>query len=52
MIASENKVDAFISLAGAGRCIDEILIEQIGKQAPFLVADTEKVLNELKNNLS
>ncbi|MBI9040679.1 alpha/beta hydrolase [Lutibacter sp.] len=48
MIASENKVDAFISLAGAGRSIDEILIEQIGKQAPFLVADTEKVLNELK----
>jgi pimeloyl-ACP methyl ester carboxylesterase len=48
MIASNNKADAFISLAGAGRSIDEILIEQIGKQAPFLITDTEKVLNELK----
>lgn len=48
MISSENIADAFISLAGAGRSIDEILIEQIGKQAPFLIADTEKVLNQLK----
>lgn len=48
MIASENKADAFISLAGAGRSIDEVLIEQIGIQAPFLIADTEKVLKELK----
>ena len=35
MIASKNKADAFISLAGAGRSLDEILVEQIGKQAPF-----------------
>lgn len=48
MISSEKTADAFISLAGAGRSIDEILIEQIGKQAPFLIADTGKVLNELK----
>jgi len=48
MIASQNKVDTFISLEGAGRPIDEVLIEQIGKQAPNLKEETIRVLNELK----
>ncbi|MDP3354149.1 MAG: alpha/beta hydrolase, partial [Flavobacteriaceae bacterium] len=33
----------------AGRPIDEIIVEQIGKQAPFLKEDTIKILEELKN---
>lgn len=48
IIAAKNNADALISIAGAGRSIDQVLKEQIGKQAPFLIADTEKVLNELK----
>jgi hypothetical protein len=50
MVASENNknVNAFISLEGAGRPIDEILIEQINKQAPFLKEETSRVLTELK----
>lgn len=48
MVASENKIDAFISIAGAGRPIDEVLTEQIEKQAPFLVDETKRVLSELK----
>ncbi|MBL4724141.1 MAG: alpha/beta hydrolase [Lutibacter sp.] len=47
MIAANNTVDGFISLAGAGRTIDSILVEQIEKQAPFLKEDTEKILAEL-----
>lgn len=48
MVASKENVDGFISIAGAGKSIDEILVEQIEKQAPFLKADTEKIVQELK----
>ncbi|MBK5210455.1 MAG: alpha/beta hydrolase [Flavobacteriaceae bacterium] len=48
MIAAQNNADAFISLEGAGRTIDEILVEQIGLQAPFLKEETQRVLTELK----
>ncbi len=48
MLASKIGVDGFISLAGAGRPIDEIIVEQISKQAPFLKDDTVKILEELK----
>jgi uncharacterized protein len=43
-----NQTDAYISLDGAGRPIDQILIEQISKQAPFLEKDTQMVLDSLK----
>ncbi len=48
ILASKNNSDAFISLEGAGRTIDEILVEQISKQAPFLKDETVQVLSELK----
>ena len=48
IIASQNTVDGFISLAGAGRSIDVILVEQIEKQAPFLKDETVNILTELK----
>lgn len=35
MIAAHQiKSDAYISLSGAGRCIDEVLVEQLDKQLP------------------
>ena len=49
MIASKEKADGFISLAGAGRPIDEILEEQVAKQAPFLKNETRKYLDTLKS---
>ena len=49
MIAANGKADAFISLAGAGRTIDAVLIEQIAKQAPFLSEETQKNLDILKS---
>ena len=48
IIASKDNSDGFISIAGAGRTIDEILVEQISKQALFLKDETERVLSELK----
>ena len=48
MIAANEKADAFISLAGAGRTIDAVLVDQITKQAPFLKEETQKNLDILK----
>jgi len=48
IIASKNNADGFISLAGTGRTIDENMIEQIGKQAPFLKTECAKILDQLK----
>lgn len=52
MIAANGKADAFISLAGAGRTIDAVLVEQINKQAPFLKEETQKNLDILKSGKS
>lgn len=49
MIAAKDKADGFISLAGAGRTIDAVLVEQITKQAPFLKEETQKNLDILKS---
>jgi alpha/beta superfamily hydrolase len=49
MIAAKDKADGFISLAGAGRTIDAVLVEQISKQAPFLKEETQKNLDILKS---
>lgn len=49
MIAANDKADAFISLAGAGRTIDAVLVEQIAKQAPFLKDEVQKNLDILKS---
>jgi len=48
IVASKNSADAYISLEGAGRSLDLVLIEQIELQAPFLKDETEKILAELK----
>lgn len=44
-----NHADAFISIAGAGKPIDEILKEQINKQMPALNKEVAEIFNELKN---
>jgi pimeloyl-ACP methyl ester carboxylesterase len=49
MVAANSNADAYISIAGAGRPIDEVLLEQIGKQAPFLKEEVQKNLETLKN---
>lgn len=48
MSAIQNNVSAFISLAGSGSPIDEILREQINNKAPMLSEAHNKILAELK----
>jgi alpha/beta superfamily hydrolase len=49
MVAANGNADAYISIGGAGRPIDEVLLEQIGKQAPFLKEEVGKNLATLKS---
>jgi hypothetical protein len=48
MIASKDNADAFISLAGAGRTIDEIITEQIEQQVPSLKEEVQQDFTILK----
>lgn len=49
MIASKGNADGYVSIAGAGRPIDQILEEQVVKQAPFLKTELRKNLDILKS---
>lgn len=48
LVATNESANAYISISGAGRPIDEVLLEQIEKQAPFLKEEVQKNLNTLK----
>jgi len=48
MIAAQGNVDAFISIAGAGRTIDLIITDQVTNQAPFLRKEIEENFAQLK----
>ena len=50
MLAAKENADAFISLAGAGEPIDNILVDQISKMAPQLGENARTALDELKTN--
>jgi len=46
--AKASKADGFVSIAGAGNPIDQVLEFQISQNAPFLLEQTKEVLQELK----
>ncbi len=48
MVASKTNVDGYVSLAGAGRPIDEVLSEQIAKNSPSIKEAADKDLALLK----
>lgn len=48
MLSAKDKADGFISLAGAGHNIGDVLIEQITKTAPMFSEDTKRVVKSLK----
>ncbi|MFC0605264.1 alpha/beta hydrolase family protein [Winogradskyella pulchriflava] len=48
MLASKDTVDGFISLAGAGNNIGDVLVEQVTKMAPKLGEETQRIVNILK----
>jgi pimeloyl-ACP methyl ester carboxylesterase len=50
MLASQNNdVEGFISIAGAGKPIDEVIIDQISSMAPQLEEPSRSAFNELKS---
>ncbi|MBT8324321.1 MAG: alpha/beta hydrolase [Winogradskyella sp.] len=48
MLASPKGADGFISLAGAGQNIGDVLVEQVTKTAPQFTEETQSVVNKLK----
>lgn len=48
MLATQDRADGFISLAGAGQSIDGVITEQVGTMDPSLVEPTKRVFAEMK----
>ena len=48
MLAAEEKADAFISIAGAGKPIDSIIVEQIAIQMPGFEEGTRTSFKEMR----
>jgi len=48
MIAANNGADAFISIAGAGQQIDNVIVEQLRRQTPELADEARKNFDELR----
>ncbi len=49
ILACNELVDGFISLAGAGQNIGDVILEQISKTAPMLAEDAKRTITSLKN---
>ncbi|MCF6348647.1 MAG: alpha/beta hydrolase [Flavobacteriaceae bacterium] len=49
MLASKSKADAYISIAGAGRPIDEVLTEQILAQSSMFKDDLKKTFDLMRS---
>lgn len=50
MIAAQNGADGFISIAGTGQEIDDVIIDQLSKQAPGLVENARTSFDDLRAN--
>jgi len=48
MLAAKGKADGFISLAGAGNNIGDVLVDQVTQMAPKLGVETRRIVNTLK----
>ncbi|OUR99295.1 alpha/beta hydrolase [Flavobacteriales bacterium 33_180_T64] len=48
LLASKDRVDGFVSLAGAGQSIDEVITQQIAAMDPTLIEGTKKAFESLK----
>lgn len=48
MLAAPNKADAYISLAGAGKSIDLIIVDQLAKQSPELSENAKNAFQEIR----
>ncbi len=50
MIAAKGKADGFISIAGNADSLDQVIVEQISKQAPGLDKSASVAFRQLKEN--
>ena len=48
MIAAKDGADGYVSVAGAGKPIDEVIVDQINNTAPMFNEDTKRVFSVLK----
>ncbi len=48
MLAAKDKADAFISLAGAGRSIDKIIVDQLAKQSEGLAENAKSSFQDIR----
>ena len=48
MLAAKDKADAFISLAGAARSIDKIIVDQLAKQSEGLAENAKSSFQEIR----
>lgn len=48
MLAGIDRIDGFISVAGAGQSIDNVIIEQIQKTAPQFIEDAKRIFDKMK----
>lgn len=50
MVAAQKGADGFISIAGPGRSIDDVIVEQLSQQAPGLKENARKAFDDLRVN--
>lgn len=50
MIAAQNGADGFISIAGAGQEIDDVIVDQLAQQAPGLADNARSSFDDLRVN--
>lgn len=50
MVAAQNNVDGFISIAGAGQEIDDVIVDQLAQQAPYLKDSARDAFDDLRTN--
>jgi fermentation-respiration switch protein FrsA (DUF1100 family) len=50
MIAAQGRADGFISIAGAGQEIDDVIVDQLVKQAPGLEESARTAFDDLRVN--
>src|SRR5690606_20116479 len=48
MVAAQGKADGFISIAGAGQEIDDVIVEQLSQQAPGLVDNARSAFDDIR----
>ena len=49
MLAGKDRMDGFVSISGAGKSIDSVVIEQVGRTAPQFTEDTKRVFGIMRS---